>query len=81
MGAFQFVVIAALRAAQLVRGCTPRIDGIHKASITAQFEVALGKVTQICSVPTVTGNLGVEPLENAGIVSLEPEAEHVEAKW
>jgi DNA-directed RNA polymerase subunit K/omega len=44
MGAFQFVVLATLRAAQLMKGCTPRVDGIHKATIIAQIEVAEEKV-------------------------------------
>ena len=40
LGAFQFVVLASLRAAQLVRGCTPRVAAGHKHTITAQLEVA-----------------------------------------
>jgi len=51
MGAFQFVVLATLRAAQLIRGCRPRVDGTHKATVTAQVEVAEGKVTQLVGVP------------------------------
>ncbi|PWT81193.1 MAG: hypothetical protein C5B57_11010 [Blastocatellia bacterium] len=51
MGAFQFVVLAGLRAAQLIRGCHPRVDGEHKAIVTAQFEVAEGKVTEVTTVP------------------------------
>jgi RNA polymerase Rpb6 len=47
MGAFQFVVLATLRAAQLMQGCRPRVDGVHKATIIAQFEVAEGKVKQL----------------------------------
>lgn len=47
VGAFQFVVLSALRAAQLMRGSRPRIDGVHKVTVTAQFEVAEGKVTQL----------------------------------
>jgi len=50
VGAFQFVVLATLRAAQLVRGCTPKIDSHHKATVTAQVEVAEGKVIQVCDV-------------------------------
>jgi len=42
--AFEFVVIAALRSQQLQRGCTPRVVIGHRASITAQIEVAAGKV-------------------------------------
>jgi hypothetical protein len=47
MGAFEFVVLATLRAAQLMRGCLPRVDGTHRPTITAQWEVAEGKVTQM----------------------------------
>ena len=46
VGAFQFVVLAMLRSAQLMRGCRPRVDGIHKATVTAQMEISEGKVTQ-----------------------------------
>lgn len=51
VGAFEFVILAALRAEQLIRGCTPRIDGGHKPIMTAQFEVAEGKVAGIAHVP------------------------------
>jgi DNA-directed RNA polymerase subunit K/omega len=44
-GAFEFAVIASLRAVQLSRGCLPRVErGIHKLVITAQMEVAEHKV-------------------------------------
>jgi len=44
-GAFEFTVIAGLRAVQLSRGCLPRVDtGGHKLIITAQMEVAQHKV-------------------------------------
>lgn len=42
--AFEFVVLASLRARQLARGCTPRVAGAEKITITAQMEVAEGKV-------------------------------------
>lgn len=42
--AFEFVRVAALRAAQLMRGCTARVPAAPKAVITAQREVAEGKV-------------------------------------
>ena len=56
LGAFQFVVLATLRAAQLMRGCRPRIDSTHKTIVTAQFEVAEGKVKAMDaeSLPSVT---------------------------
>jgi DNA-directed RNA polymerase subunit K/omega len=44
MGAFEFVAIAALRAAQLARGCRARVDGHHTIAVFAQREVAEGKV-------------------------------------
>jgi DNA-directed RNA polymerase subunit K/omega len=44
--AFEFVVVAGLRAAQLMRGCTPRVEGTHKVIETAQIEVATGKVAR-----------------------------------
>ena len=55
MGAFQFVVLATLRAAQLMRGCRPKVDGTHKAMVTAQVEVAEGKVMQLVDAPAVAG--------------------------
>ena len=47
LGAFEFVVLATLRAAQLMRGCRPKVDGVHKATIMAQREVSAGKVTLV----------------------------------
>lgn len=43
---FEFAVVASLRAAQLSRGCTPRVDRAPKVAITAQLEVAAGKVAR-----------------------------------
>ena len=47
VGAFEFVIMSTLRAAQLMRGCRPRVEGTHKATIIAQCEVAEGKVMQL----------------------------------
>jgi len=44
---FEFVVVSGLRAAQLMRGCIPRVDRAHKVVTTAQIEVATGKVARI----------------------------------
>ena len=44
LGKFEFVVVATLRAAQLMRGCRPLIESTHKPTVTAQVEVAEGKV-------------------------------------
>jgi hypothetical protein len=46
IGAFKFAVLASLRAAQLCRGCMPRIEGVHCVAVTAQMEVAGGTVAQ-----------------------------------
>ena len=42
--AFEFAVLAGLRAVQLARGCTPRVTCAQKVAVTAQLEVAAGKV-------------------------------------
>jgi len=44
IGAFKFAVLASLRAAQLCRGCLPRIEGHHSVATTAQMEVAAGAI-------------------------------------
>jgi DNA-directed RNA polymerase subunit K/omega len=44
---FEFVRVASLRAAQLMRGCTARVPASAKAVVTAQLEVASGKVHAI----------------------------------
>ena len=50
IGKFEFVILATQRAAQLMRGCIPRIDGsTHKAIVIAQGEVAAGMVVDTSS--------------------------------
>jgi DNA-directed RNA polymerase subunit K/omega len=51
IGAFQFVILASLRATQLMRGCLPRIEGAHKNTVIAQLEVSQGKVRQEYASP------------------------------
>jgi hypothetical protein len=51
LGTFEFVVLATLRAGQLMRGCRPRIEGVHKAAVTAQLEVAEGHIVQLLVDP------------------------------
>jgi len=46
LAAFEFAVLAGLRAGQLARGCTPRVTCEHKITVTAQLEVAAGKVVR-----------------------------------
>jgi len=44
ISAFEFAVLSGLRAAQLNRGCTPRVERSAKVAITAQQEIAERKV-------------------------------------
>lgn len=64
MGAYQFVVLAALRAAQLMKGCRPRVEGTHKAIVIAQLEVAQGKVAQMFGSPAAVTESTIAPLEH-----------------
>lgn len=47
MNAFEFVVVSGLRTAQLQRGCSPRVATSAKTAVTAQHEVADGKVLAV----------------------------------
>jgi DNA-directed RNA polymerase subunit K/omega len=47
VNAFEFAVVAGLRAGQLSRGCTPRVRTGEKITVTAQMEVAEGKVVRV----------------------------------
>ncbi len=49
--AFEFVVVSALRAAQLMKGCTPRVPAGYKHIVTAQLEVAAGLVAKVVDPP------------------------------
>lgn len=44
--AFEFAVLAGLRAGQLAKGCTPRVACSEKVTVTAQMEVAEKKVVR-----------------------------------
>ena len=47
LNAYEFVAVAALRAKQLLAGCTPRLAGDHNAATMSQMEGAAGQVTRI----------------------------------
>jgi DNA-directed RNA polymerase subunit K/omega len=47
LGKFEFVRLSALRAEQLIRGCTPRVATGHKLTTTAQREVMAGRVASV----------------------------------
>lgn len=51
MNAFEFAVVSSLRVAQLMRGCTARVTSTHKTIMTAQLEVAAGKVARLVPAP------------------------------
>ena len=44
--AFEFVTVAAARARQLLKGCTPKVDGSPKPARRALQEVAQGAVSR-----------------------------------
>jgi DNA-directed RNA polymerase subunit K/omega len=46
MNPFEFAILAGLRAAQLQRGCTPRVPPSAKVAVTAQHEVAEQKIVK-----------------------------------
>jgi DNA-directed RNA polymerase subunit K/omega len=46
---FEVVVVAALRAKQLMRGCTPRVPRAVKFTTTARREVIAAKVLFACN--------------------------------
>jgi DNA-directed RNA polymerase subunit K/omega len=52
LSAFEFAVLAGLRAAQLARGCTPRVNGSSKVAVIAQLEIAERKIVREPRVAT-----------------------------
>jgi hypothetical protein len=46
VNAYEFIAVSALRAQQLLAGCTPRLPGEHTAMVMAQMEVAAGCVAR-----------------------------------
>ena len=60
INAFEFAVLSGLRAAQLHRGCTPRVERSPKVAVTAQHEVAQRKVLPL--------SRSVDPSEDVAVV-------------
>jgi DNA-directed RNA polymerase subunit K/omega len=60
---FEFVIVSSLRAAQLMRGCTPRVAPGHKLTVTARHEVSQGKIqaTRTRLPDTADGSAEGEP--------------------
>jgi DNA-directed RNA polymerase subunit K/omega len=44
---FELVIMAGARAHQLLRGCTPKIEGPEKPARLAMLEVKQGKVGRV----------------------------------
>jgi DNA-directed RNA polymerase subunit K/omega len=53
LNAYEFVAVSALRAQQLLAGCTPHLEGEHSVATMAQMEVAAGRVKRMA--PTEAG--------------------------
>jgi hypothetical protein len=70
IGAFEFVVLSALRAAQLMRGCIPKVEGAHKLTTTAQWEVASGKIVNIYDASLAPRSLVATPDPAPELVSV-----------
>lgn len=58
LNAYEFVIVASLRAHQLMGGCVPQLGGDHKATTMAQMEVATGKVARIDPSGVVAETVG-----------------------
>jgi DNA-directed RNA polymerase subunit K/omega len=54
INAFEFAVLSSLRAAQLQRGCTPRVPPSEKVAVTAQHELAERKVVRCADIGAAT---------------------------
>jgi DNA-directed RNA polymerase subunit K/omega len=56
MNAFEFAVLSSLRAAQLSRGCTPRVPPSAKIAVTAQHEVAARQIVASAPAPAASAD-------------------------
>ena len=87
MTVFEFVIISSLRAAQLMRGCTPRVLGDHKRIVIAQLEVAGGFVVARPVTPSLqaqsTGKRPHTPLYSAAaaIAQASPRSDNRPPIW
>jgi DNA-directed RNA polymerase subunit K/omega len=63
MNAFEFAVLSGLRAAQLQRGCTPRVPPSEKVAVTAQHELAERKIVRSADSAAPKS----EPLDDEGL--------------
>lgn len=66
MNPYEFVVMAAQRAQQLMRGCVARADGNHKATVLAQMEVSAGSIGRAVPLDPPAADAGAEKPTPAG---------------
>ena len=71
MNAFEFAVVAGLRAAQLQRGCTARVERSQKHAVTAQQEVAQRQVRRMPAA--IDGPSAVDRVAAGGVGTVEQE--------
>jgi hypothetical protein len=60
MNVFEFAVLSGLRAAQLCRGCVPRVVPSEKIAVTAQHEVAELQVVRCDDTPLAENEPSIE---------------------
>jgi hypothetical protein len=53
LNSFEFIAVAVLRTAQLMRGCVARVPAGHKPTTTAQLEIIAGKILKAPLLPVV----------------------------
>ena len=70
---FEFAVVAALRAKQLMAGCVPRVLPASKFTSTASLEVREGKVVRVPIVPpSLIPAIGGEAIQDGAAAVARP---------
>jgi DNA-directed RNA polymerase subunit K/omega len=60
MNAYEFVVMAGLRAQQLMQGCVSLVEGDHKPTVLALMEVSTGRIRRATEpAPVAIADAGV----------------------
>ena len=57
MNKFEFVVVSGARAKQLLKGCTPKVEGHEKAARLAMKEVKQRKIEKLEKIDTIEADL------------------------
>jgi hypothetical protein len=64
VGAFEFVVLARLRALQLLRGCLPKVELGHSIAMTALLELANGSIVRAPAVAAIPEPADSKPADS-----------------